>query len=157
MIRTIPRYHPICALLNQFSSLLSTSLSMSLRLNSWDSLLALERLSKEDILIIILTPSEVIFDLWVGGHQYFCVNSRSASLHFAQNYPSSVSNTLQSWCRTLKVFYQTSLMPLCNVFCHVYEKSLIWLEIDNISSVSAHEPKSSDKFFCFHLQMDGYW
>ena len=78
-------------------------------------------------------------------------------LHFAQNYSSSVLKTLQSRCRALMAFYQTSLLPLCNVFCHVYEKSLKWLEIDNISPVSKHEPKSSNKFFCFHLQMDGYW
>ena len=38
------------------------------------------------------------------------------------------------------------LQPLCNVFCHVYEKSLKWLEIDNISSASKHEPKSSNRF-----------
>ena len=85
-----------------------------------------------------------------------CVNIGPASLHFVQNYPSSVSKTLQSWCRALKVFYQTSLLPLCNVFCHVYERSLKLLETRNISSVSRHKLKSSDKFFHFHLQMDGY-
>ena len=66
-------------------------------------------------------------------HQY---QISLAFLHFAQNYPSSVSTTLQSRCRALKVFYQRSLLPLCNVFCHVYESSLKLLEIDNISSVS---------------------
>ena len=90
----------------------------------------------------------------------FRVPARSF-LHFVQNYPSSVSKTWcrdqKSWCRALKVFYQTSLLPLCNFFCHIYERSLKWLEIDNISSVSRHEPKSSDKVFHFHPQMDGYW
>ena len=79
-----------------------------------------------------------------------------ASWRFVQKYSSSVLRTLQSLCRALKVFYQTSLLLLCNVFCHVYERSLKLLEIDNISSVSKHEPKSSDKFFRFHLQMDVY-
>ena len=77
-----------------------------------------------------------------------------ACLHFAQI--DTLSKTLQSWCRALKVFYQTSLLPLCNVFCHVYERSLKLLEINNISSVSKHELKSSDKFFHFHLQMGVY-
>ena len=45
-------------------------------------------------------------------------------LHFVQNYASSVSKNLQSWCRALITFYQTSLLPLCNIFYHVYEKSL---------------------------------
>ena len=80
-----------------------------------------------------------------------------ASMCFVPNYLSSVSKTLQSWCRALKVFHQTSLLPLCNVFYHVYERSLKLLEIDNISSVSKHELKISDKFFHFHLQMDVYW
>ena len=65
------------------------------------------------------------------------------SLHFAQNYPSNVSKTLQSWCRALKVFYQTSLPPSCNVFCNVYERSLNLLETDNISSASKHAINSS--------------
>ena len=78
------------------------------------------------------------------------------SLHFAQNYPRSESKTLHSWCRALLAFYQTSLLSLCNIFCCVYEKNLKRLEIDNISSVSTHEPKSSDKFFRFHLQRDVY-
>ena len=74
-----------------------------------------------------------------------------ASLHLAQNYPSSASKTLQSWCRVLKVFYQTSLLPLCNVFCHIYERNLKLLEIDNISSAWKHEQKSSNKLFHFHF------
>ena len=85
------------------------------------------------------------------------VNIELASLYFAQNYPSSVSKTLQPWCRVLNVFYRTSLLPLCNVFSHVYERSLKLLEIANISSASGHEPKSSGKFFHFQLQMDVYW
>ena len=51
MIQAIPRYRPICALLNQFWSPLSTSTSISFRLNTSDSLLALETFSKEDIFI----------------------------------------------------------------------------------------------------------
>ena len=47
-----------------------------------------------------------------------------ASLDFAQNDPSSASKTLQAWCGALKFFYQTSLLPLCNDFCHIYERSL---------------------------------
>ena len=90
-------------------------------------------------------------------HWHFCVNIGLASLHLAQNYFSSVPKILQSWCSASRAFYQTSLLILCNVFCHVHERSLKWLEIDNISSVSKHEPKSSDKFFHFHLQMDEYW
>ena len=135
MIRVIPRYRPLCALLNQFCSLLSTSTSMSLRLNSTDLLLPLETFSTEDNFIKFWAPAR-------------------SFLHFAPNYPSTVSKTFRSWCKALMAFYQTSLLPLCNVFWHVYEKSLKWLEIDNISFVSKHEPKSSDKFFRFHLQMD---
>ena len=45
------RYCPICALLNQFWSPLSTSISISFRLNTSDSLLALETFSKEDTFI----------------------------------------------------------------------------------------------------------
>ena len=78
------------------------------------------------------------------------INIELASLNFAQNFSSSVSKTLQSWYRALKAFCQTSLLPLCNVFCHVHEKSLKLLGIDKISSVSKHEPE----FFRFHLQMD---
>ena len=48
-------------------------------------------------------------------------------LYFLQSYPSSVPKTLQSWCWALMAFYHTSLLPLCNVFCHVYEKNLKWL------------------------------
>ena len=51
MIQDIPWYHPICTLVNQLWSPLSTSTSMSLRLNSLDSLLALETFNKEDIFI----------------------------------------------------------------------------------------------------------
>ena len=51
MIQAIPRYCPICALLNQFWSPLSTSTSISFRLNTSDSSLALETFSKEDIFI----------------------------------------------------------------------------------------------------------
>ena len=52
MIWAIPKYHPICALLNQFCSSLSTSTSISLRLNSSDLLPAsLETFSTEDIFI----------------------------------------------------------------------------------------------------------
>ena len=76
------------------------------------------------------------------------------SLHFSQNFPCSVSKTLQSWCRALKVFYQISLLPLCDAFCHVYERNLKLLKIGNISSVSKHELKSSDRLFRFHLQMN---
>ena len=51
MIRAIPRYPPICALLNQFCPFLSTTTSISLRLNlSW-LLLALETFNTEDIFI----------------------------------------------------------------------------------------------------------
>ena len=53
MIRAIPRIGPICALLNQFCSLLSTSTSISLRFAPWSSsdLLPLETFNKEDIFI----------------------------------------------------------------------------------------------------------
>ena len=85
------------------------------------------------------------------------LNLEPVSLHSAQNCSSSVLKTLQSRCRALKVFYQTSLMPLWNVFYHVYEKNLKWLEIVNISSVSKLELNSSNKFFRFNLQMDVYW
>ena len=47
MIQAIPRYRPVCALLNQFCSLLSTTTSISLMLNS-SGLLALETFNKED-------------------------------------------------------------------------------------------------------------
>ena len=57
----------------------------------------------------------------------------------------------------MKVFYQAPLLLLYNVFYNVYEKSLKWLKIDNISSVLKHKPKSSNKFFRFYLQMDVYW
>ena len=50
MIRAIPRYRPICALLNQFCSLLWTRTPISLRLNSSD-FLPLETFNKEDIFI----------------------------------------------------------------------------------------------------------
>ena len=50
MIRAIPRYCAICALLKQFCSLLSTNTLISLRLNSFD-LLPLETFNKEDIFI----------------------------------------------------------------------------------------------------------
>ena len=69
------------------------------------------------------------------------VNIGLASLHYAQNYPSTVSKTLQLWCWAFKAFYHTSLLPLCNVFCHAYEKSLKWLEIGYISSLSKHKPR----------------
>ena len=62
--------------------------------------------------------------------------NRLPCLYFAQNHPTSVLKTLQSWSRALKVFHQTSLPPLCSVFCHAYEKSLKRLEIGNILSVS---------------------
>ena len=51
MIWAIPRYCPICALLNQFYPLLSTNTSISLRLSCSDLLLLLETFNKEDILI----------------------------------------------------------------------------------------------------------
>ena len=103
--------------------------------------------------------SKVIVGLWAGVDWWWMrlklsINIGLVSLCFVQIYPSSVSKTLQSWSRALKVCHQTSLLPLCNVFYHDYERSLKLLEIDNISSVSKHEPKSSNKFFHFHLQMD---
>ena len=135
---TIPRKFPTWALLNQFCSLLSTITPMSLRLNCSDLLLLpLETFNKEDILIKFRALTRLF-------------------LHLAQDYPSSVPKNLQSWCRALRAFYQTSLLPLCHVFFHVYEKSLKWLEIHNILSVSKHGLKSSNKFFHFHLQMDWY-
>ena len=79
-----------------------------------------------------------------------------ASWRFVQKYPSSVLRTSQSFCRALKVFYQTSLLLLCNALCHAYERSLKLLEINNILSISKHGLKVSDKFFHFDLQMDGY-
>ena len=89
-----PKNFPTLARLNQFCSLLSTSTSMSLRLNSLDLLLPLETFNTEVIFIIISGPGEVIFDLWVGAGRYFYVNIGLAfcTLHFTQNYPSSVSN-----------------------------------------------------------------
>ena len=50
MMRAIPRYCAICALLNQFCSFLSTNTLISLRLNSFD-LLPLETFNKEDVFI----------------------------------------------------------------------------------------------------------
>ena len=94
---------------------------------------------------------------WKAHLYYNFKHWRGHSLHFAQNYPSSVSKTLQSWCRALKAFYQTFLLLLCNVFCHVYERSLKLLETNNISFVSKHELNLSKKFFHSHLQMDRYW
>ena len=51
MIQAIPRNRPICALLNQICSLLSTSTSISLRLNSLGLLLPLETFNTEDIFV----------------------------------------------------------------------------------------------------------
>ena len=60
MIWAIPRYRPICALLNQFSSLLSTSTSITSKLNFPDLLLPLQTFNKEDIFITILGPGVVM-------------------------------------------------------------------------------------------------
>ena len=57
------------------------------------------------------------------------------SLHFAQNYPSNVSRTLQSWWTT---FSQTSLVLWHNVLYQTYEKSLRVVKINCTSSVSKH-------------------
>ena len=95
---------PTWARLNQFCSSLSTNTSIPLRLNSSSFLLvSLKTFNTKDISI------------------KFRALLRSF-LHFAQNYPNNVSKTLQSWCRALRAFYQTSLLPLCNVFYHVYEE-----------------------------------
>ena len=45
------------------------------------------------------------------------IKTSLTSLHFAQNYPRSLSKVWQWWCRASKAFYLTSLLPLCNVFC----------------------------------------
>ena len=89
-----PKNFPTWDRLNQFCSSLSTSTSMSLRLNSLDLLLSLETFNTEDISIIISAHGVVIFDLWAGASRHFCVNVglEFCTLHFAQNYPSSVSN-----------------------------------------------------------------
>ena len=93
MIRAIPRYRPIYALLNQFCSLLSAGTSISLRLNSSDLLLSLETFNKKEIFFS---------SCW--SKKYLCLDNRPkiklhisiepASLHFAQIYPSSVSKTV---------------------------------------------------------------
>ena len=75
------------------------------------------------------------------------INIELTSLHFAQSYSGAVSKTLQSWYRALKTFYQTSLLPLCNVFCHVHEKSLKLLRIGNILFVSKHQPNQATNSF----------
>ena len=56
MMWAIPTYCPICALLNKFYSLLSTSTSISLRLNSSVLLLSLETFNKEEIFIKFRAP-----------------------------------------------------------------------------------------------------
>ena len=62
MIRAIPRYCPVCALLNQSCSLLSTSTSISLRLNSSDLLLSLETFNKEEIFIYSsFKPKKILY------------------------------------------------------------------------------------------------
>ena len=152
-----PKNFPTWDCLNQFCSSLSTSTSLSLRLNSLNLLLSLETLNTEDISIIISAPvrsflicGQVPADIFVStlGQHWDRI------LHLA--FCSELSQQcIKSWCRALRAFYQTFLLPLCNVFCHVYENTLKSLEIDNISSVSKHESKSSNKFFHFHLQMDG--
>ena len=63
MIQAIPRYCPISALLNQFCSLLSTSTSRSLRLNSSGLLLSLETFNKEYIFIYSSFEPK-IFCIW---------------------------------------------------------------------------------------------
>ena len=57
MIPAIPRYHPICALINQFCSLLSTNTSIS------NTSMVLETFNKEDI--FIYSPfRQKIFCIW---------------------------------------------------------------------------------------------
>ena len=77
-----------------------------------------------------------------------------ASLHFAQNYLSSVSKILQSCYRALKVFYQTSLLSLCNLFCQVYERSLKRLKIDNISRHDMSQNQVTNSFIFIFKWID---
>ena len=67
MIQDIPRYRPMSTLLNQFCYFLSTSTSISLRLNSSDLLLAsLETFNKEHIFsFLVLSPKKIL----ISGHQ----------------------------------------------------------------------------------------
>ena len=89
MIRAIPRYCPICALLNQLCSFLSTSTPISLRLNSSGLLLPLETFNKEDIFIYI--------SFWT---KLFCLVTRHKKVHvYAHNFSVSFfssSGTQQS-------------------------------------------------------------
>ena len=101
-----PKYFPKWAHLNQFCSSLSTNTSISLRLKYSGFLLAsLETFNTEGIFIKSQAQAK-------------------SFLHLGRNYPSSVSKTLQSECRALRIFYQTPLLRLCIVLCHVYEKTL---------------------------------
>ena len=69
MIRAIPRYRPICVLLNQFYSLLSRSISISLRLNSSAFFLALKTFKKEEDIFIFNSFKDKIFLYLVSRHK----------------------------------------------------------------------------------------
>ena len=60
-IFSIPKNFPTWVLLNQFRSSLSTSTSISLRLNSSGLLLLLEAFNKEDIVICISFWSKFLY------------------------------------------------------------------------------------------------
>ena len=78
MIRAIPRYCRICALLNQFCSLLSANTLISLRLNSSGLLLALETFNKEGVFI----------------HNPFWVKKIFVSSHKIQKKPSKLTRVV---------------------------------------------------------------
>ena len=93
MIRAIPRYHPMCALLNQFCSLSSARISISLRLNSSDLLLPLETFNKE-VDIFICSP------FWSKNFLHPVTRYKRAYIYF-HNFSISVfssSETHQSEC-----------------------------------------------------------
>ena len=85
VIRAIPRYHPICALLNQFCSLISISTSVSLRLNFSGLLPAsLETFNKEDIFIFSPFGSK-IFCIQSSGTKRSCLSPQFFCLFFSSS------------------------------------------------------------------------
>ena len=70
------RYRPICALLNQFCSLLSRSTSVSLRLNSSGLLLSLETFNSKDI--------SIFYSFWVKKMLYLVIRYKKVSCLWPQ-------------------------------------------------------------------------
>ena len=76
-----PKDFPTWALFNQFCSSLSTSISISLRLNSSDLLLALEIFNTEDI--FICSPfGSIFFCIWSSDTKKFYVCAHNFSVSF---------------------------------------------------------------------------